>query len=129
MEPVTHLTDAGDALLATARESATGRAASTLFTSPVLRAVLIALREGGALAEHNAPPAATLQCLSGRARLWAADREWFLDPGGYAAVPPERHGVDALTDCVLLLTVAAGRAPVPVEVALGEAAGVAPAAG
>ena len=69
MEPVTHLTDAGDALLATARESATGRAASTLFTSPVLRAVLIALREGGALAEHNAPPAATLQCLSGRARL------------------------------------------------------------
>jgi quercetin dioxygenase-like cupin family protein len=119
MEPVTSLTGVGAELLTTARAAETGRAASPVFSSPALRAVLIALREGAALAEHNAPAAATLQCVTGRARLWAADREWILEAGEYAAVPPERHGVDALTDCVLLLTVAAGRAPQPVEVALG----------
>jgi quercetin dioxygenase-like cupin family protein len=122
MEPVTHLAELGDTLLATAREADSGRAASTLFASPLLRAVVIALTEGAALAEHNAPPAATLQCLSGRARLWATGRDWVLDAGGYAAIPPERHGVDALTDCVLLLTVAAARAPQPVEVTVDASA-------
>jgi len=120
MESVTDLAAAGAALLDTARTAESGRAASTVFASPGLRAVLIALREGGALAEHNAPAAATLQCLSGRARLWAADREWVLETGEYAAIPPERHGVDALSDCVLLLTVAAGRAPAPVELTLSS---------
>ena len=122
MEPVTHLAALGDSLLATARDAESGRAASTLFAAPQLRAVVIALKEGAALAEHNAPPAATLQCLSGQARLWATGREWVLDAGGYAAIPPERHGVDALTDCVLLLTVSGTRAPEPVELTLEASA-------
>lgn len=115
MADVVDLTGQGAELLQTARASSSGRAATAVFSSPVLKGMLIALVEGGQLAEHNAPPAATLQCLAGRARLWSAGAEWTLEPGGYAAVPPERHGVDALSDCVLLLTVAAGRAPAPVE--------------
>ena len=75
--------------------------AHALHTTPVLKAVLIALREGAALAEHNAPPAATLQCLVGQARLHAGSREWPLGPGSFAPIPPERHGVDAVSDCVL----------------------------
>lgn len=119
-EAVVDLVAAGEALLRAAREASSGRAAQQVFASPVLKGVLLGLREGAALAEHNAPPAATLQCLKGRARLWAAGREWILESGGYAAVPPERHGVDALSDCVMLLTVAAGTAPTPVEVTLGR---------
>lgn len=119
-ESVVDLVAAGEAVLRAARKASSGRAAQQVFASPVLKGVLLGLREGASLAEHNAPPAATLQCLQGRARLWAAGREWFLEPGGYAAVPPERHGVDALSDCVLLLTVAAGAAPAPVDVTLGQ---------
>ncbi len=102
-------------LLKAARESSAGRSATAVFSASILKGMLIALVEGRQLAEHNAPPAATLQCLLGRARLWSADEAWLLEPGGYAAVPPARHGVDALSDCVLLLTVAAGQAPAPVE--------------
>jgi len=120
MEPTTDLTATGARLLATAADSPSGRAAEQVFASPVLKAVLLGLREGAALAEHRGPAAATLQCLVGRARLWSGEREWILEAGGYAAVPSERHGVDALADCVLLLTVAAGTAPEPVEVTLGR---------
>ena len=45
----------------------------------------------------------------GRARLYVAgddDREWLLEEGDLIAVPHTRHGVDALSDSVLLLTVA-----------------------
>lgn len=123
MADVVDLPGKGTELLAAARASTAGRAATAVFATPVLKGMLVALVEGRTLAEHNAPPAATLQCLSGRARLWAGDREWLLGPGGYAAVPPARHGVDAVTDCVLLLTVASGRAPDPVEDAAATPAG------
>jgi quercetin dioxygenase-like cupin family protein len=115
MADVLNLTTLGDELLTRAQGSTAQRAAQAVFAAPTLRAMLVALAEGGTLAEHNAPPAATLQCLRGRARLHAGEQEWLLAEGEYAAVPPQRHGVDALTDCVLLLTVAANAAPAPVE--------------
>lgn len=118
MTDTTDLTALATALIDSAREGNSGKAAQQIFSSPVLKAVLIGLRSGSGLAEHNAPPAATLQCLSGRVRLYAQDREWILGPGQYAAVPPERHGVDALEDSAVLLTVAASAAPPPVEVEL-----------
>ncbi len=117
-EAAVDLQGTGERLLAQARDSSARKAAQAVFVGPGLRAVLVALAADGALAEHNAPAAATLQCLRGRARLWAASSSWELAPGDLAAVPPERHGVDALEECVLLLTVAAGRAPEPVELAV-----------
>ncbi len=120
MEEIVDLTAAGTALLETARASSAGRAAKPVLSTPVLKSVLIALRAGCSLAEHAAPPAAALHCLVGQARLHAGQREWLLGPGDFAAIPQERHGVDGTTDCVVLLTIAAGRAPEPVELELNQ---------
>jgi quercetin dioxygenase-like cupin family protein len=103
---VVALHDLAAELLGTAREHHSRRAARTLVSGTVQRVTLIALAEGADLAEHDAPPAATLQVLQGRVRLQTADREWALDGGHLAAVPPQRHGLTALTDAVVLLTVA-----------------------
>lgn len=118
MEEIVDLTAAGEALLETARGNDSGRAARSVLSTRVLKAVLVALRDGAELAEHAAPPAATLQCLVGRARLYAGELDWALTAGEFAVVPPVRHGVEALTDCVVLLTVAAESAPEPVELGL-----------
>jgi quercetin dioxygenase-like cupin family protein len=118
MDAHTSLTARGAELLDAARAANSKRAAAPVFTSPILKAVLLGLAEGGALSEHTGPPAATLQCLQGTARLYAGDIEWVLQAGDIVAVPQERHGVDAVTDCIVLLTVAAGQAPAPVEAAL-----------
>jgi len=95
-----------DALLAEAAENHAGRAARTIVTGAAQRATVIALREGTAMAEHDSPPAATLQVLTGRARLHTAGEEWTLQAGELVAIPPQRHGLQALTDVAVLLTVA-----------------------
>ncbi|MBB3661364.1 MULTISPECIES: cupin domain-containing protein [Prauserella salsuginis group] len=102
----TPLTDLAHELLGTAREHDSRRAARTIASGPSQRATVIALAEGAQLGKHDAPPAATLQVLVGRARLHTADREWSVEAGDLLPVPPERHSLDALTDTVVLLTVA-----------------------
>lgn len=82
------------------------RAARTLVTGAAQRATLIAMLEGAELAEHGAPPAATLQVVTGQVRLHTRGREWVLAPGHLVAVPPQRHGLTAVSDAVVLLTVA-----------------------
>lgn len=97
----------GEALLAQAQADARGKAAHLVVKSPLLRATVIALTAGSGLPEHNSPPAATLQVLRGQAVLRSAVERWELADGSLVPIPPERHAVDAITDCVLLLTVAA----------------------
>ena len=118
MDDIIDLPSLAAELLDRARESSSGRAAKQVYAVGPLRAVVIGLTEGGQLAEHNAPPAATLQCVSGNARLVAGDRSWVVTPGQLVAIPPERHSVDALSDCALLLSVAADTPPTPVEEAI-----------
>ncbi|WP_028850693.1 hypothetical protein [Thermocrispum municipale] len=101
-----NLEQLADTLLAEAAESHAGRAARTIVTGSGQRATVIALREGAHMAEHDSPPAATLQILAGRARLHTASEEWTLSAGELVAIPPQRHGLDALTDVAALLTVA-----------------------
>ena len=98
----------GQALLEQARGETSGRSSVSLVHEDRVRAVLMGLTAGAGLAEHDAPPGATLQVVAGRARLYVAadDREWLLEEGDLIAVPHSRHGVDALSDSVLLLTVA-----------------------
>ncbi|MDQ0381160.1 cupin domain-containing protein [Amycolatopsis thermophila] len=103
---VSRLDDVATELLGEARGHESRRAARTLVGGPAQRATLIAMAEGAELAEHDSPVAATLQVVSGRVRLHTRDRRWVLDGGQLAAVPPERHGLSALTDAVVLLTVA-----------------------
>ena len=71
-----------------------------------LRQTLIALTAGRALGEHEAPGEATLQVLSGRVRLHAGEDSWEGGDGDYLIIPPVRHDLEAVTDAVVLLTVA-----------------------
>lgn len=82
------------------------RAAQTLISGPTQRATLIALTAGAELAEHDSPPAATLYVVTGRAQLHIQDHTWTLEQGQLARIPPQRHGLTALTDTAVLLTVA-----------------------
>lgn len=103
---VTSIDTVAAGLLTAAREHSSRRAAITLVSRPSLRATLIGLAAGAELAEHDAPPAATLQVITGTVRLHTHSDERILDSGTLAAIPPERHGLIAVTDAVVLLTVA-----------------------
>ena len=70
------------------------RAARTLLSSPHLRATVIALAQGADLAEHDAPPAATLQVLSGTVRLRAGEPRAVARPAAEWSDPPVRHGLE-----------------------------------
>lgn len=110
----TSLTTLGHDHLATARTASAGRSAVTLFGGQQhdMRQTLIALREGSALHEHESPGEATLQVLEGQVRLTTAADDgqdgdsWEGADGDHLVIPPQRHQLEALTDAVLLLTVA-----------------------
>ena len=104
--PVTPVGTLAAELLAEAREHHSHRAARTLVTGASQRVTLIALAEGAELAEHGAPPAACLHVIIGQVRLHTGDHEWVLGEGHLVAIPPQRHGLTALTDTAVLLTVA-----------------------
>jgi quercetin dioxygenase-like cupin family protein len=95
-------------LLAAAREAASGRGAHLLYGGPetTLSQTVIALRSGASLAEHQNPGEATLLVLHGTVRLHAGDESWEGSEGDLLVVPPQRHGLDALTDAAVLLTAA-----------------------
>ncbi|WP_432079060.1 cupin [Streptomyces sp. YPW6] len=90
--------------LTAARASAHGRSAHLVLQQPPLRQTVIALTEGTALDEHNAPPAASLLVLRGSVRLTAGSGDTELSAGTLHPIPRERHGLLALSDAVVLLT-------------------------
>jgi len=98
-------------LLEQAREHPARRAARTIRSGSSLRATVIALLSGAELAEHDAPPAATLQVLHGEVRLHWQDGERTLEQGEITDIPAARHALLALTDAVVLLTVALHAGP------------------
>lgn len=103
-----NLVRAGTDLLEVARRSAAGRAGRTLTpgAGAALKQTLLALVGGKALADHESPAAATLQVLTGRVRLTSPDGDADLGEGDFAAIPPVRHGLDAIEDAVVLISVA-----------------------
>jgi quercetin dioxygenase-like cupin family protein len=89
-----------------------GKGTRVLWAGPHQRVVLVAMTAGTQLAEHRSPPAASFHVVEGTARLYSAEPtpegtlpDWVVEAGGLVPIPPERHGVEALTDCVFLLTV------------------------
>jgi quercetin dioxygenase-like cupin family protein len=96
--------------LASARAASSGRAATTVYGGQEhdLRQTLIALAAGHSLGEHAPPGEATLQVLSGEVRLTAGDDAWDGSTGDYLVVPGVRHDLLAVSDAVVLLTVATG---------------------
>lgn len=99
-----------ESLLAAARSSHAQRAAESVYGSrdTMMSQTVLALLAGAELAEHDSPPEAVLQVLTGRIRLHGKDRAWELTAGQLLPIPPERHSVTALDDSVFLLTVIRG---------------------
>ncbi|MFY2861723.1 cupin domain-containing protein [Mycobacterium sp. THU-M104] len=96
--------------LAAAHRAASGRSAHTVYGGHQhsLRQTLIALKAGAALSEHDSPGDATLQVLQGRIRLTTSETSWDGAPGDQLVIPPSQHGLEAVEDSVVLLTVAKG---------------------
>ena len=105
------LTALVDELLAAARTTGSGRSAHTVHGGHehALRQTLIALTTGSGLGEHNSPGEATLQVLRGRVRLTTAEDSREACAGDLLVIPPERHGLTAVDDSAVLLTVALRR--------------------
>lgn len=101
-----HLPEAAAALLDEARAASAGRAGRTLVpgAGAPLKQSLLALVGGQRLADHDSPTAATLQVIQGAVRLTGGG-DVDLRPGDIAPIPPVRHGLEALDDAVVLLTV------------------------
>lgn len=96
-----------DEELTQAAASSAGRAARTLYGGHEhrLRQTLVAMTAGSVLAEHESPGEATLQVLRGRVRLAAGDASNEAAAGDLLVIPDERHSLEALEDCAVLLTV------------------------
>ena len=96
-----------DDLLAKARTSASGRAAHTVYGGQghELRQTVMAIAAGRSLEDHESPGEATVQVLRGRVHLTSGDDVMDGSPGDLLVVPPWRHALEALDDCVVLLTV------------------------
>lgn len=100
------LAELAEALLADLPNHSAGRAAKTVMSGTVMRAVVVALKEGVEMSEHDSPPGATLQVLRGDVVLRAGELEWRVRPGQMVPIPPQRHSVHADEDSAFLLTVA-----------------------
>ena len=71
---------------------------------------MIALIAGSELADHSSPGEATLQVLHGRSALTTATDSREAVAGDHLVVPAERHGLTAVEDSAVLLTVVVHRA-------------------
>ena len=94
--------------LEAARAASSGRSSHTVYGGHEhsLRQTLITLTAGTDLDDHESPGEATLQVLVGRVRLTGADAGWDGTPGDHIVIPSSRHGLHALEDSAVLLTVA-----------------------
>ncbi|MGH3445248.1 MAG: cupin domain-containing protein [Nocardioidaceae bacterium] len=100
------LTELADSLIVDLANHPSGRVARTILTGSVMRAAVIALKQGASMSEHDSPPAATLYVIRGHVTVRAGEREWTLTEGELIPIPPQRHGVQAHADSAVLLTVA-----------------------
>ena len=91
-----------------AATASSGRSARTVWGGHehILRQTVIALTANSAMSEHENPGEATVQVITGRVRLDAADNHWEGRQGDLLFMPPGRHSLTALEDAVVLLTVA-----------------------
>jgi quercetin dioxygenase-like cupin family protein len=100
------LSELAESLIADLPNHPAGRCARTILSGSVMRAVVIALREGAEMAEHDSPPAATLYVIKGRVTLRSGEKRQQVYPGQLVPIPPQRHAVEAHADSAILLTVA-----------------------
>jgi quercetin dioxygenase-like cupin family protein len=94
--------------LAAARDASSGRSAHTVYGghTSILRQTIIALAAGQRLDEHENPGQATVYVLTGLVRMTTDGDAGDGTTGDLLTVPDARHGLEALQDSVVLLTVA-----------------------
>ncbi len=98
-----------------AAQQAVGRPAVRMIAGAggsSLRSAVIGLAAGSCLDRYGRPGEATLQVLSGRVRVTNGGVWCDLSPGDHVSLPQCEHGLTALEDCAVLLTVDVGH-PVP----------------
>ncbi len=107
MEPL-DLTVLAAEHLAAARAASSGRSSAKIIGdhTKLLRMNLIALEAGASLQDHENPGEATLQVLQGQIEFRAGEESVTLATGNLIEIPPMRHGLTALTDAVVILSVA-----------------------
>lgn len=100
-----------DEMLAAAGEASSGRATRVFRAVPKgsLSQVLVVLKAGRDLSEHENPGEALLHVLRGRVRMRAGDAAWEFGENEHAVIPQERHDLLALEDSAVLLTVVKAR--------------------
>ena len=95
------------AILEAAGQAGVKRAAKTLVKEGPLRVVLMGLKSGSALAEHDAGGPVSIHVLSGRVKVSGPDRDETVDGGNalvFASSVP--HSLEAESDAVVLITIA-----------------------
>lgn len=94
--------------LEAARTSPNGRSSTKIVGdhTALLRSNLIALAEGAVLQDHESPGEATLTVLVGSIKFHALGESVTLTEGQMLVIPAARHGLSALSDSVVVLTVA-----------------------
>lgn len=80
-----------------------GRHAEILVHDGPLRQSVIALKQGVQLAEHNSPPAASIQVIRGAVQVTGQETV-VIQEGHVEALSHQRHSVEALENAVFLLT-------------------------
>jgi quercetin dioxygenase-like cupin family protein len=95
-------------LLGKASDTPAGRTAQTVMGGheKVLRQTVIAMVRDAELTEHANPGEASVYVLRGRVALSSGGSTWEGRDGDLLIVPDAPHGLRALQDSVVLLTVA-----------------------
>lgn len=89
------------------RDSASGRRSEILVKADDLRVLLVTMRAGTTLAEHNAPGTVSIQVIEGEMDIIAGGTTYDLAAGGIISLAAGvRHAVRARTDGAFLLTIA-----------------------
>jgi quercetin dioxygenase-like cupin family protein len=93
--------------LEAARTHSSGRSSHTVYGGHEhsLRQTLIALTAGTELDEHEGHGESTLYVLHGRVRVSDSQAHWDGATGDHIVIPQSRHGLQALEDSAVLLTV------------------------
>ncbi len=85
-----------------------GHGARTVLREDDLRVVVLAMKAGAVVPEHQAQATGSLHVISGRIRLTFAERSVELSPGQLVAiVRAAGHAVEALEESSFVLTLGA----------------------
>jgi len=104
-----NLPDLARALQAEPHPATGGHRQAGLIHRGPLRVLLFAFEPGGRLPEHRTPGHVVIQCLRGELTVGAGGGEYRLASGEALVLDPDvPHGVEALSESEMLLTVCMG---------------------